>query len=78
MCIRDRWNTLRVPFTEEMGTTGDGRLTLVGKGSLSNKHELSSVSYTHLDVYKRQPIYLASREAFSATPIECLLVKEDL
>ena len=57
-----------------MGTTGDGRLTLVGKGSLSNKHELSlvakrwqtfnfdaevkvkfdPVSYTHLDVYKRQ------------------------
>lgn len=27
-----------------MGTTGDGRLTLVGKGSLSNKHELSLVA----------------------------------
>lgn len=31
--LHDEWNTLRVPFTEEMGTTGDGRLTLVGKGS---------------------------------------------
>ncbi len=34
----------RVPFTEEMGTTGDGRLTLIGRGSLSNKHELSLVA----------------------------------
>lgn len=31
-------------ITEEMGTTGDGRLTLVGKGSLCNKHELSLVA----------------------------------
>ena len=39
---------------------------------------LVAVSYTHLDVYKRQPIYWASMDAFSATPIECLLVKADL
>ena len=24
------WNTLRVPFTAKMGTTGDGKLTLIG------------------------------------------------
>ncbi|WP_374286521.1 glycoside hydrolase family 43 protein [Lactococcus sp.] len=38
------WNTLRVPFTDEMGTTGDGKLTLVGRGSLANTHELSLIA----------------------------------
>ncbi|MCX3880739.1 family 43 glycosylhydrolase, partial [Stenotrophomonas maltophilia] len=35
------WNTLRVPFTAQMGTTGDGKLTLIGQGSLANTHDLS-------------------------------------
>lgn len=38
------WNTLRVPFTKEMGTVGDGKLTLIGKGSLTNYHELSLIA----------------------------------
>jgi xylan 1,4-beta-xylosidase len=38
------WNTLRVPFTDAMGTTGDGKLTLVGQGSLANTHELSLIA----------------------------------
>jgi len=38
------WNTLRVPFTEKMGTTGDGRLTLTGQGSLANTHDLSLIA----------------------------------
>lgn len=38
------WNTLRVPFTEKMGTTGDGRLTLTGQGSLANTHNLSLIA----------------------------------
>lgn len=38
------WNTLRVPFTPAMGTVGDGRLELVGRGSLANRHELSLVA----------------------------------
>lgn len=38
------WNTLRVPFTEKMGTTGDGKLTLIGQGSLANTHDLSLVA----------------------------------
>ncbi|MFC4652324.1 glycoside hydrolase family 43 protein [Lactococcus nasutitermitis] len=38
------WNTLRIPFTSEMGTTGDGKLTLIGKGSLANTHDLSLIA----------------------------------
>ncbi|WP_312283093.1 glycoside hydrolase family 43 protein [Pseudescherichia sp.] len=38
------WNTLRVPFTEKMGTTGDGKLTLIGQGSLANTHDLSLIA----------------------------------
>lgn len=42
--LHNEWNTLRVPFTEEMGTTGDGKLVLYGQGSLCNNHELSLVA----------------------------------
>lgn len=38
------WNTLRVPFGDEMGRVGDGVLTLNGQGSLSNLRELSLVA----------------------------------
>lgn len=38
------WNTLRVPFTEKMGATGDGKLTLIGQGSLANTHNLSLIA----------------------------------
>ena len=38
------WNTLRVPFTEKMGTTGGGKLTLIGQGSLANTHDLSLIA----------------------------------
>jgi xylan 1,4-beta-xylosidase len=38
------WNTLRVPFTAAMGSVGAGRLELVGRGSLANRHELSLVA----------------------------------
>lgn len=38
------WNTLRVPFTEQIGTTGDGVLRLHGQGSLANEHELSLIA----------------------------------
>ena len=30
------WNTLRVPFTDAMGTVGGGKLALRGQGSLCN------------------------------------------
>ena len=38
------WNTLRGPFTRAMGSVGAGRLELVGRGSLANRHELSLVA----------------------------------
>ncbi|MEE1296563.1 MAG: glycoside hydrolase family 43 protein [Bifidobacterium sp.] len=38
------WNTPRVPFDDAMGSTGDGALTLRGRGSLCNTHELSLVA----------------------------------
>lgn len=38
------WNTLRVPFSERMGHTGDGSLTLRGQGSLVNRFNLSLVA----------------------------------
>ena len=42
--LHDEWNTLRVPFTEKMGSTGDGKLVLRGQGSLCNTHELSLIA----------------------------------
>ncbi|GAK31352.1 beta-xylosidase [Weissella oryzae SG25] len=38
------WNTLRVPFTDKMGTVGDGKLVLKGLGSLANNFELSMIA----------------------------------
>lgn len=38
------WNTLRVPFTDAMGTVGDGKLALRGQGSLCNLFDLSLVA----------------------------------
>ncbi|MFU2194970.1 glycoside hydrolase family 43 protein [Streptococcus pluranimalium] len=38
------WNTLRVPFTDYMGHVGDGKLTLIGRGSLANTHDLSLIA----------------------------------
>lgn len=38
------WCTPRVPFTNTMGTTGDGVLTLYGQGSLADPFDLSLVA----------------------------------
>lgn len=38
------WCTPRVPFTEKMGTTGSGALTLYGQGSPANTYDLSLVA----------------------------------
>lgn len=38
------WNTLRVPFSDEFGSTGDGSLKLIGRGSLVNYHDLSLIA----------------------------------
>jgi xylan 1,4-beta-xylosidase len=38
------WNTLRVPFSSEMGTVGDGELKLIGRGSLSSCHDVSLIA----------------------------------
>lgn len=38
------WNTLRVPFTKEMGSYGDGSLKLIGQGSLANTFNVSMIA----------------------------------
>ncbi|MDR2976427.1 MAG: glycoside hydrolase family 43 protein [Streptococcaceae bacterium] len=38
------WNTLRVPFTDKMGQVGDGKLILIGQGSLANLFNLSLIA----------------------------------
>jgi xylan 1,4-beta-xylosidase len=38
------WNTLREPFSEVMGSVGNGNLTLIGQGSLANNFDLSLVA----------------------------------
>ena len=35
------WNTLRVPFTSEMGSYGDGQLKLIGRRSLASNFDVS-------------------------------------
>ncbi|SKA09640.1 xylan 1,4-beta-xylosidase [Pilibacter termitis] len=49
--LDENWNTLRVPFNEEMGSVGNGQLTLIGRGSLSNLHELSLIARRHQTFY---------------------------
>lgn len=38
------WNTLRVPFSKRMGEVGQGKLRLIGEGSLCNTFDLSLVA----------------------------------
>ncbi|MHC9531974.1 glycoside hydrolase family 43 protein [Dellaglioa sp. L3N] len=38
------WNTLRVPFTSQMGSYGKGKLKLIGRGSLANPFEVSMIA----------------------------------
>ncbi|MFC0322901.1 glycoside hydrolase family 43 protein [Gallibacterium melopsittaci] len=38
------WNTLRVPFSDYFGRITDGKLTLIGRGSLANTHEVSMIA----------------------------------
>lgn len=38
------WNTLRVPFTEQMGHCGDGNLQLIGRASLASTMDTSLVA----------------------------------
>jgi xylan 1,4-beta-xylosidase len=38
------WNTLRVPFSDKIGTVGGGKLELIGQGSLSNRFNLSLIA----------------------------------
>ena len=55
MCIRDRdvRKALSVLAAEYYGHPAD-RLTLIGLTGTKGKTTTTSVSYTHLDVYKRQ------------------------
>lgn len=38
------WNTLRVPFTSQMGSYGHGKLSLIGQGSLANPFDVSMIA----------------------------------
>lgn len=38
------WNTLRVPFTDKIGRLENGKLTLVGRGSLASNFDLSLIA----------------------------------
>ncbi|MBR8698239.1 glycoside hydrolase family 43 protein [Enterococcus gallinarum] len=38
------WNTLRMPFSSQMGRVGNGQLKLIGRGSLANCHDLSMIA----------------------------------
>ena len=38
------WNTLRVPFTPRIGSYGQGKLNLIGQGSLTNPFNVSMVA----------------------------------
>ncbi len=38
------WNTLRVPFTDKMGSCGNGSLSLIGKGSLASTFDVSMIA----------------------------------
>lgn len=42
--LNKNWQTLRVPISAEMGNVGDGKLELIGKGSLTNRHDLSMIA----------------------------------
>ena len=59
MCIRDRFEDVNIKFTEGncyglIGANGAGKSTFLK--ILSGQLEPTTVSYTHLDVYKRQTL----------------------
>ena len=44
-------NTLRVPFTAKMGPAGNDKLSLIGRGSLANTHDLALIARRWQAVY---------------------------
>ncbi|WKS99084.1 glycoside hydrolase family 43 protein [Gallibacterium salpingitidis] len=42
--LSPNWNTLRVPFSDYFGDVGNGKLSLIGRGSLANTHEVSMIA----------------------------------
>ena len=55
MCIRDSSNVLLNGMTLHNGTTRNTtEVLLAGEGAEINLCGMATVSYTHLDVYKRQ------------------------
>ena len=63
MCIRDRIlvNALRELGAEIEYVHHEGYPPLCIKGAELKGNEITSVSYTHLDVYKRQTYSIAGR-----------------
>ena len=47
-----------------------------GEMLYSSSFSIMPVSYTHLDVYKRQPMKLAKDEIVTLTPLHHLTIKE--
>ena len=56
MCIRDSLTTMNGLTVEVLNTDAEGRLVLCDALTY-----VEPVSYTHLDVYKRHPIYDITR-----------------
>lgn len=42
--LNGEWNTLRTPFNDQVGKTGDGKLTLIGKNSLASNFDVSMIA----------------------------------
>ena len=57
MCIRDRLSYVRSYFPNSKVSQRSARLPIVSFEACA-AHRLRAVSYTHLDVYKRQSLFL--------------------
>ena len=63
MCIRDRYNTIKDSEDPKDQAIAAELLKQLNVGEAELKANIETVSYTHLDVYKRQPENTAERDA---------------
>ena len=68
MCIRDSLNTAgfrMVARFEALTAENHVKLNRILR-QIAHRHDLAAVSYTHLDVYKRQDVYSDSGNRWDA------------
>ena len=68
MCIRDSHYTIQPRLAKSTDHQIDGLVTAIAQEDRATVHAFQPVSYTHLDVYKRQDVDAAKCKRAGITP----------